>query len=265
MAGKWIGIGAYAATHGVSVSTVRRWRKEGRIEGRQSAGGRWFFREDAEPGPSQRLENTPRTAATHNESDSTDETADEVWSLPRRNPRLTEHSRLGNHVAHSGPELFHPPQSALTIASPGGDSGPTAGGTVRDQIAEATARRRLDNEKTQARLQVASLRDPADARVDVEEFLASLKPGDPPEYVAAKITAILKPYQEAEKEDLLVEQLLAAGTLHAAVATSGFEWDRDAAREARDEVERILRRRIQPDWTEERVNRLVDAVLDRWE
>ncbi len=99
----------------------------------------------------------------------------------------------------------------------------------------------------------------------MEEFLASLKPGDPPEYVAAKITAILKPYQEAEKEDLLVEQLLAAGMLHAAVATSGFEWDRDAAREARDEVERILRRRIEPDWTEERVNRLVDAVLDRWE
>ncbi len=52
---------------------------------------------------------------------------------------------------------------------------------------------------------------------------------------------------------------------HARMETFGSEWDYTSGKEAQAEVERVLRRKVEADWTGARVERLVQAVLDRWE
>jgi hypothetical protein len=47
--------------------------------------------------------------------------------------------------------------------------------------------------------------------------------------------------------------------------TLGERWSDADQKEMEGEVSSVLRRKVAPDWTSERVDRLVDRVLERWD
>jgi excisionase family DNA binding protein len=92
--------------------------------------------------------------------------------------------------------------------------------------------------------------------------------------VRARVTEVLGPYHTAgekakrdkkakEDSDRRRAALIAHGNEYARRETS--DWDWSASTDARAEVEKVLNREVEHDWTEHEIENAADQVLDEWD
>lgn len=116
-----------------------------------------------------------------------------------------------------------------------------------------------------------------DRYVTASRFPPSTDSWEAREAIRAKVEAILEPFNEAaarnaqadarraeeQRQEEQVRTLIERGKSRASIKT--LRWDREDAREARDEVLEALEDEVQSGWTERDVENLVDDVLEEWE
>ena len=144
--------------------------------------------------------------------------------------------------------------------------------------AEAQERRRLDALRSYGG-SLATIA-PADYQAKVardlllavndEEYPSGISDYLAREQIRARVDEILNPWRDAQERVRAEadsrrksEALVSAGTWYASTETR--DWDRREADRARREVERTLRQEVEPNWTSEDVDDLVDEVLDEWD
>jgi len=115
---------------------------------------------------------------------------------------------------------------------------------------------------------------------DLERFVTPIQcPADlafskAVDIVRAGVTEVLGPYHAAgekakrdkkakEESDRRRAALIAHGNEYARRETS--DWDWSASTDARAEVEIVLNREVEHDWTEHEIENAADQVLDEWD
>jgi hypothetical protein len=108
------------------------------------------------------------------------------------------------------------------------------------------------------------------AGVTTEEFPSELGHELAYHLVARRVDVVLQPWRDAEEQERVsakarrkVEHLIAMGISHGYTKT--WNWHSEDANRARRQIERDLRDEVEPDWTSEDVQDLVDDVLEEWE
>lgn len=106
------------------------------------------------------------------------------------------------------------------------------------------------------------------------QFPADLAFSKAVDIVRARVTEVLGPYHAAgekakrdkkarEESDRSQAALIAHGNEYARRETS--DWDWSASTDARAEVEKVLNREVEHDWTEHEIENAADQVLDEWD
>jgi excisionase family DNA binding protein len=106
------------------------------------------------------------------------------------------------------------------------------------------------------------------------QFPADLSFSKSVEIVRARVAEMLQPHHEAEEKarrdkkakeeaDRCRAALIAHGREYARRETS--DWDWSASTDARAEVEKVLNREVEHDWTEHEIENAADQVLDEWD
>jgi len=111
---------------------------------------------------------------------------------------------------------------------------------------------------------------------DLEEFViskrlpSSLPQWDAQQIVKSRVDGIIKQYHDAEDQrrkqqddERRINTLIAFGKGRAQSETM-FDWDTSERDRARREVEEALKQQVKADWSEGKVQDVVDDVLSRW-
>lgn len=276
-----LSIGDAARRLGLSVDTVRELERSGELSAVRTPGGHRRFkptvldaymaqrsrpsrrRQAATPAPHQPARRRQRARAEDEEPDETP--PDEAWDEP---------------------EPFAPPPPR-----PVAPAQKSAHEQLIERITQSTERmveqNRLANLRSYGRSLIpwgasptarSTVFEAMDSYVRASRFPPSMPVWEARQAIDAKVAAIMEPFnaeaareaakkaeavakrQEQEREEQRVRSLIEHGKSRAMMHTIG--WDSEDKREARADVEEVLKDEVEADWSERDVDELVDEVLE---
>lgn len=289
----YVRIGEAARLAGVSVDTLRRWERQGKLSGIRTFGGQRTYsleeieslRDDSEPDDEQDAPERPETPPRQ------PVTTPPVPPWKAREANAAADLAITRSKIEQREEIRRHREEEQRRAA-------AAQATAEARAAEArlNASREAEGKRQQQALESALWRirlqligEPSDARAEVERFLSEhATPDESVQWLNAEVEAILDrrraernaaAQRKSEEERQQMEQasrkasddwrrslLLSHGEAFAQQLTiDRDEWDEDDADEALEEVREQLADAVEPTWTEKRVERAVRDMLADWD
>lgn len=302
--GKHLTIGETAKRLGLEVDTVRKLERAGKLQAARTEGGHRRFTEEeidrfrraGRKGRKAKNPRAPRRARAKRRTTSRglrfqdDPPVGPAFGAADVGLEIDEEDTPIYGLEDPDIETNEPPpprrSSTLTaLTAPPLSLGPTTTApskTVPLADAEQASRLRLQTIKVQGRSAIPwDLPGTWRGKViaDLERFVTPMQfPSDlslseATNIVRARVAEVLRPYREAEEasrqrlqakleSDRRWGALIAHGNEYARQETD--DWDWSAQSEARAEVEKVLARDVQNNWTELEAEDAVDEILDEW-
>lgn len=289
----YVRIGEAARLAGVSIDTLRRWEREGKLSAARTLGGqRTYSLTEIES-----LRDNRETLPEDESPEPRDEPPREASTPPTVHPWKAREANAAADLSVTRLKIERREEirrfreeDQRRIAAQRAES------EARAAEAGLAARRQGERERQQQALasciqtiRIRLIAEPPEARAEVERFLADHAiPGESVEWVKAEIEAILdrrraernaatqrqaeidrrRSEDAAQKigNDVRRHLLLAHGERLARSLTSAREeWSPDAAEDAIEEVREQLTEIVELTWTERRVEREVRDILAEWD
>lgn len=289
----YVRIGEAARLAGVSIDTLRRWEREGKLSATRTFGGQRTYSSAEIESRRDNRETVPEDESPEGREEPPGETVTppsvHPWKAREANAAADlSVTRLKIERREEIRRSREEDQSRIVAQR--------AESEARAAEARLSARRQSEREGQQKALdscihtiRIRLIAEPPEARAEVERFLANhAGPGDSVEWVKAEVEAILdrrraeriaatqrqteidrRRFEEAAQKlgnDVSLHILLAHGERLARSLTSAREeWSPDAAEDAIEEVRKQLAEIVEPTWTERRVEREVRDILAEWD
>lgn len=296
---EYLTIGEVARVLGVSPETVRRYEAQGRLVAERTPGGQRRFRrsaltrvppsekpeddDDREPDDGERPERRAPTSNPPYVAPWEARRATAMANLDVTRAEIARRQEIRRYREERQHQLDTERDTALAKAAAAKAEAETRAHAARER-AERTAELRRQEASLQTRISLLRMRmmtDSPTAQAEVERYLAEhARVGPPLTLIEAECEAILDKHRAAHraaenqkveaaalafKRDLRRASLIRHGVDYAEGETSDLtEWDFLPAREAIAEVRTRLDAGVTSEWTERRVEREVDEILDEW-